>query len=92
TGQTVRAANGFAAQIAKNTTDITTVGGRTTGTAAQMQAVQAASRQDTGEGELLDALLGWDSEASAAQEVKVRTAENFAQAERTTTLQARVGT
>ncbi|WP_122863871.1 TipJ family phage tail tip protein [Pseudomonas viridiflava] len=92
TGQTVRAANGFAAQIAKNTTDITTVDGRTTVTAAQMQAVQAASRQDTGEGELLDALLGWDSEASAAQEVKVRTAENFAQAERTTSLQARVGT
>ncbi|WP_122446946.1 phage tail protein [Pseudomonas viridiflava] len=92
TGQTVRAANGFAAQIAKNTTDITTVDGRTTVTAAQMQAVQAASRQDAGEGDLLDALLGWDSEASAAQEVKVRTAENFAQAERTTSLQARVGT
>ncbi len=92
TGQTVRAANGFAAQIAKNTTDITTVDGRTTVTAAQMQAVQAASRQDTGEGELLDALLGWDSEASAAQEVKVRAEQNFAQAERTTSLQARVGT
>lgn len=92
TGQTVRAANGFAAQIAKNTTDITTVDGRTTVTAAQMQAVQAASRQDTGEGELLDALLGWDGEASAAQEVKVRAEQNFAQAERTTSLQARVGT
>ncbi|WP_439884434.1 phage tail protein [Pseudomonas syringae] len=92
TGQTVRAANGFAAQITKNTTDITTVDGRTTVTAAQMQAVQAASRQDTGEGELLDALLGWDSEASAAQEVKVRAEQNFAQAERTTSLQARVGT
>ncbi|MCF8981603.1 DUF1983 domain-containing protein, partial [Pseudomonas syringae] len=92
TGQTVRAANGFAAQIVKNTTDITTVDGRTMVTAAQMQAVQAASRQDTGEGELLDALLGWDSEASAAQEVKVRAEQNFAQAERTTSLQARVGT
>ncbi len=92
TGQVVQSANALAAQVTKNTADITTVDGKTTVTAAQMQAVQAASRQDTGEGELLDALLGWDSEASAAQEVKVRTAENFAQAERTTSLQARVGT
>ncbi|WP_285359910.1 phage tail protein [Pseudomonas sp. fls2-241-TYG-175] len=91
-GQSIRTANALAAQVTKNTADITTVDGKTTVTAAQMQAVQAASRQDTGEGELLDALLGWDSEASAAQEVKVRTAENFAQAERTTSLQARVGT
>ncbi|WP_163026760.1 phage tail tip fiber protein, partial [Pseudomonas viridiflava] len=91
-GQSIRTANALAAQVTKNTADITTVDGKTTVTAAQMQAVQAASRQDTGEGELLDALLGWDSEASAAQEVKVRAEQNFAQAERTTSLQARVGT
>ncbi|WP_122503108.1 phage tail protein [Pseudomonas viridiflava] len=92
TGQTVRAANGFAAQIAKNTTDITTVDGRTTVTAAQMQAVQAASRQDSGEGALLDALSGWDATANYAQEVRVRTEQDLAQAQRITTLDSRVGT
>ncbi|WP_122813258.1 phage tail protein [Pseudomonas viridiflava] len=92
TGQTVRAANGFAAQIAKNTTDITTVDGRTTVTAAQMQAVQAASRQDSGEGALLDALSGWDATANYAQEVRVRTEQDLAQAQRVTTLDSRVGT
>ncbi|QXG35475.1 phage tail protein [Pseudomonas viridiflava] len=92
TGQTVRAANGFAAQIAKNTTDITTVDGRTTVTAAQMQAVQAASRQDSGEGALLDALSGWDATANYAQEVRVRTEQDFAQAQRVTNLDSRVGT
>ncbi|WP_147479621.1 DUF1983 domain-containing protein, partial [Pseudomonas syringae] len=72
--------------------DITTVDGKTTATATQIQAVQAQYRADNGEGDLLDALRGWDSAASAAQEVKVRAEENFAQAERTTSLQARVGT
>ncbi|WP_122241664.1 phage tail tip fiber protein, partial [Pseudomonas syringae group genomosp. 3] len=91
-GQSIRTANALAAQVTKNTADITTVDGKTTATATQIQAVQAQYRADSGEGDLLDALRGWDSAASAAQEVKVRAEENFAQAERTTSLQARVGT
>lgn len=92
TGQVVQSANALAAQVTKNTADITTVDGKTSATATQLQAVQAQYRADSGEGDLLDALRSADSAASAAQEVKVRTAENFAQAERTTSLQARVGT
>ncbi len=91
-GQSIRAANAQAAQVTKNTADISTVDGKTSATATQLQAVQAASREDNGDGDLLDALNGWQSTASAAQEVKVRTEENFAQAQRTTTLQARVST
>ncbi|ARD12821.1 phage tail protein [Pseudomonas savastanoi] len=91
-GQSIRTANALAAQVTKNTTDITTVDGKTSATAAQLQAVQAQYRADSGEGDLLDAIRGWDSAASAAQEVKVRAEEDFAQAQRTTTLQARVGT
>ncbi|WP_155492176.1 DUF1983 domain-containing protein, partial [Pseudomonas syringae group genomosp. 3] len=91
-GQSIRTASALAAQVTKNTTDITTVDGKTTATATQMQAVQAQYRADSGEGDLLDALRGWDSTASAAQEVKIRAEEDFAQAQRTTTLQARVGT
>ncbi|KPW36142.1 hypothetical protein ALO87_200113 [Pseudomonas syringae pv. apii] len=92
TGQSIRTANALAAQVTKNTTDITTVDGKTSATASQLQAVQAQYRADSGEGDLLDALRGWDSTASAAQEVKIRAEEDFAQAQRTTTLQARVGT
>lgn len=91
-GQSIRAANGLAAQVTKNTTDITTIDGKTTSTASQLQALQASSREDNGEGELADALKGWDSTASYAQEVKVRTEQDFAQAQRITTLDSRVGT
>ncbi|KKY51441.1 host specificity protein [Pseudomonas amygdali pv. tabaci str. ATCC 11528] len=91
-GQSIRSANALAAQVTKNTADITTVDGKTSVTASQLQAVQAQYRADSGEGDLLDALKGWDSTASAAQEVKIRAEEDFAQAQRTTTLQARVGT
>ncbi|WP_122439769.1 phage tail protein [Pseudomonas viridiflava] len=91
-GQSIRTANALAAQVTKNTADITTVDGKTTVTAAQMQAVQAASRQDTGEGALLDALSGWDATANYAQEVRVRTEQDLAQAQRVTILDSRVGT
>ncbi|QQN24799.1 DUF1983 domain-containing protein [Pseudomonas cannabina pv. alisalensis] len=92
TGQSIRAANAQADQVSKNTANIETVNGKTSANASQLQAVQAQYREDSGEGDLLDALRGWDSAASAAQEVKIRAEEDFAQAQRTTTLQARVGT
>lgn len=91
-GQSIRAANAQAAQVTKNTADISTVDGKTSVTATQLQAVQAQYRTDDGEGDLLDALRSWDSAAGAATEVKVRAEEDFAQAQRTTALQARVGT
>jgi predicted phage tail protein len=91
-GQSIRTANALAAQVTKNTADIATVDGKTTVTASQLQAVQASYRDDNGEGELADALKGWNSTASYAQEVKTRAEEDFAQAQRTTALDARVGT
>ncbi|WP_346394649.1 phage tail protein [Pseudomonas syringae] len=91
TGQSIRSANAQAAQVSKNTADISTVNGQTTATAAQLQAVQAQYRSDSGEGDLLDALKGWDSTASVAQEVKVRAEQDFALAQRATLLDARVG-
>ncbi|KTB90843.1 host specificity protein [Pseudomonas syringae ICMP 11293] len=91
TGQSIRSSNAQAAQVSKNTADISTVDGKTTATATQLQAVQAQYRSDSVEGDLLEALKGWDSTASYAQEVKVRTEQDFAQAQRTTLLDARVG-
>ncbi|MBI6780503.1 phage tail protein [Pseudomonas syringae] len=91
TGQSIRTANALAAQVTKNTADISTVDGKTSVTASQLQAVQAQYRADSGEGDLLDALKGWDSTASVAQEVKVRAEQDFALAQRATLLDARVG-
>jgi predicted phage tail protein len=91
-GQSIRTANGLAAQVTKNTTDITTIDGKTTSTASQLQAIQASSRDDPIVGMMADALKGWDATASYAQEVKVRTEQDFAQAQRITTLDSRVGT
>ncbi|WP_176510334.1 phage tail protein, partial [Pseudomonas urethralis] len=90
-GQSIEAANGLAQQVATNTADIAEVDGKVTATAGSLQALRASARDDNGEGELLDALKGWDSTASYAQEVKVRAEADFAQTQRTTTLEARVG-
>ncbi|UZE14812.1 phage tail protein [Pseudomonas sp. B21-053] len=92
TGQVVQTANGLAAQVTKNTADISTVDGKTTSTASQLQALQASSRGDDGSGDLLDALNGWQATASYAQEVRVRTEQDFAQTQRITSLDSRVGT
>lgn len=90
-GQSLETANGLAQQVATNTADIAEVDGKVTATAGSLQALRASARDDDGEGELLDALKGWDSTASYAQEVKVRAEADFAQTQRTTTLEARVG-
>ncbi|WP_342622628.1 phage tail tip fiber protein [Pseudomonas alkylphenolica] len=90
-GQSIRAANGLAAQVNKNTADISTVDGKTTVAASQLRALQASYRDDDGEGQLADALNAWNSTASFVQEVKTQAEENFAQTQRTTALAARVG-
>ncbi|WP_163010028.1 hypothetical protein, partial [Pseudomonas viridiflava] len=71
---------------------ISVVDGKTTATASQLGAVQAQYRDDSGEGDLQDALKGWDTTASYAQEVRVRAEEDFAQVQRITSLDSRVGT
>jgi predicted phage tail protein len=90
-GQSIESANGLAQQVAINTVDIAELDGVATSQATAIQTLRASSRDDNGEGELADALKGWDSTASAATETKVRTSENEAMASRQTTLEARVG-
>lgn len=92
TGQVVQTANGLAAQVTKNTADITVIDGKTTSTASQLQALQASSRDDDGSGDLADALNGWQATANYAQEVRVRTDQYSAQTQRITSLDSRVGT
>ncbi|WP_242627558.1 phage tail tip fiber protein, partial [Pseudomonas extremaustralis] len=59
--------------------------------ASSLQALQSAYRDDTGEGDLADALQGYNASASFAQEVKTRASQNAAMVQRQTELTAEVG-
>lgn len=90
-GQVLVTANGLARQVEINTTSITELDGVVTAAASSLQALQAAYRDDTGEGDLADALQGYNASASFAQEVKTRASQNAAMVQRQTELTAEVG-
>jgi predicted phage tail protein len=89
-GQTVETANGLAQQVATNTADIVELDGAVTAQATAFEALRAAYRDDDGEGELADALKGWTSTASIAEESRVRASETKASARRITTFDAKI--
>ncbi|MDD0971601.1 phage tail tip fiber protein [Pseudomonas aphyarum] len=90
-GDLLETANGLAEQVSTNTTDISEIDGVVTAQATALQTLRAASRDDSGEGDALDALRGWNATTSFAQEVKVRTTQNTATTQRLTTLDSKVG-
>jgi len=90
-GDLLETANGLAEQVATNTADISEIDGVLTSQASALQVLRAASRDDDGEGDAIDALRGWNATASFAQEVKVRTTQNSALSQQLTTLDAEVG-
>jgi len=90
-GQVLVTANGLARQVEINTTSITELDGAVTAQASSLQALQSAYRDDTGEGDLADALQGYNASASFAQEVKTRASQNAAMVQRQTELTAEVG-
>lgn len=90
-GQAVVTANGLARQVEINTTSITELDGVVTANASSLQALQSAYRDDTGEGDLNDAIQGYNASASFAQEVKTRASQNEAMVQRQTELTASVG-
>ena len=90
-GQSVETANGLAQQVSTNTTDITKLDGVVTASASTLQVLQAAYRDDNGEGELADAIQGFNAKASFAEEVKTQATKNAAMVQRTTELAADVG-
>jgi predicted phage tail protein len=89
-GQSLETANGLAQQVATNTADITELDGVVTAQATSFEALRAAYRDDNGEGDLADALKGWESTAAIATESRVRATEGEAIAERLTTFDAKV--
>ncbi len=90
-GQVLVTANGLARQVEINTTSITELDGVVTAAASSLQALQSAYRDDTGEGDLADAIHGYNASASFAQEVKTRASQNDAMVQRQTELTASVG-
>jgi len=90
-GQVLVTANGLARQVEINTISITELDGAVTAQASSLQALQSAYRDDTGEGDLADALQGYNASASFAQEVKTRASQNAAMVQRQAELTAEVG-
>jgi len=90
-GQVLVTANGLARQVEINTISITELDGAVTAQASSLQALQSAYRDDTGEGDLADAIQGYNASASFAQEVKTRASQNAAMVQRQAELSAEVG-
>lgn len=89
-GQTVGSVGALAQQVALNKTSIETVDGKVTAQGSTLNALRAATRDDSGNGDKIDALKGWASTAAIATEQKVRSSNEEAAATRTTTIDAKV--
>lgn len=86
-GQSVQAANGLAQQVQKNTADIDA----TRAEVSSVQTLRAAYRDDSGEGDLNDALKMWGTQAAYSKEVVTRATQDAALVQVTETLQATAG-
>ncbi|MEE9944089.1 MAG: phage tail protein [Pseudomonas asiatica] len=89
-GSIAETANGLAQAVAQNTTDIATVDGKLVVTAAMLQAVQSAYRDDDGEGDLADAMRGWDTLAKVSEVSRTSASQNEAMASRMVMVESRV--
>lgn len=90
-GQSLETANGLAQQVENNTAKIEEVDGKVTASASQVQALQAAWRDDNGEGDLVGAMDAWKTKARFASEIKVVASETEALASKTDTLEVEIG-
>ncbi|QXQ16610.1 host specificity protein J [Pseudomonas tolaasii] len=90
-GQTVGTVGALAQQVSLNKTNIETVDGKVVAQASTLNALRAATRDDSGNGSKIDALKGWSSTAAIAREESVRSSAQEATAQRLTTLDASVG-
>lgn len=71
-------------------TKVTNIDGVVTATSSRLDSLTSSFRDDDGEGDLADAIRGWDSVAAIATESLTRATENEAFAQQTTTLSATV--
>ncbi|MEX5363505.1 phage tail protein [Pseudomonas guariconensis] len=90
-GQSLETANGLAQQVENNSAAIEEIDGKVTASASQVQALQAAWRDDNGEGDLVGALDSWKTKAQFASQVTVLASETEAVVRKTETLEASIG-
>ena len=96
TGLTNRMTNVEGVTVAQGTainsldTKVTNIDGVITATSNRLDSLTSSFRDDDGEGDLADAIRGWDSVAAIATESLTRATENEAFAQQTTTLTATV--
>ncbi|MFK9098247.1 host specificity protein J [Pseudomonas guariconensis] len=90
-GQSLETANGLAQLVENNSAAIEEIDGKVTASASQVQALQAAWRDDNGEGDLVGAIDGWKTKARFASEIKVVASETEALASKTDTLEVEIG-
>lgn len=89
-GTILETANALATRVEINEAKIEEVDGKVSAVASRLSSLQAGFRRDDDEGQLIDALRGWDSLTSFTEEVKVRAEENLATTERITNLKSEV--
>lgn len=90
-GQILEDANGLVVQVQQNTADIIKVDDKVTYTASQLTSLQASYRDDDGNGDLIDAMEGHDSNAYFNEKVTVLAEEDLALSQRITEFGAEVG-
>lgn len=90
-GQSLETANGLAQQVESNSAAIEEIDGKVTASASQVQALQAAWRDDNAEGDLVGAIDAWKTKARFASEIKVVASETEALASKTDTLEVEIG-
>ncbi|PVZ19915.1 MULTISPECIES: phage tail protein [unclassified Pseudomonas] len=90
-GEVLETANGLAQQVDRNSTDIEELDGQITATASQVRGLQAAYRDDDGNGDMDDAVQGWQAQAKITEESKTRATADEALAQRMVQLEAEVG-
>lgn len=89
-GTILEEANAVSLQVQKNTNDINTIDGKLTATVSSFEALQSAFRDEDGDGELVDAINGYQSKAQIIEERTTRANEDEALAQRIITVSAKV--
>ncbi|WP_460055574.1 TipJ family phage tail tip protein [Pseudomonas sp. S2_D06] len=89
-GQVSETVDGLALQVSTNTNDITDLDGQIKAQATSFNALQASVRDDSGKGELADAIKGWTNTAAIAEESKVSATNDEVIARRLTTLDVKI--
>lgn len=90
-GSILEDASGVVATVQQHTQDISVLDGKTTAQGTMLSSMRASARDDNGQGELADALDGFNVRAKFTQEVKVLATADKALSQRLTEFSVELG-